>query len=352
MASALDTFRRAPFGVSDALRHAQGQALAAFGLGPSERDYRIVASGRFWRLRDYGGSVTRPTLLIVAAPIKKPYIWDLSPSASAIRHCLRQGLHVRLLEWLPASATTGNNGLAEYVEAIAECVAASSRRHATVRPFLAGHSLGGTLAAISGTLAPGSIQGLMLLGAPLSFQPASSPFRDALVSLVPSGFSDSILYPGSLLSHVSALASPDTFVWARLADAALSLGDAQTLELHARVEHWALDEAALPGRLVHQLIEWLYRENRLCRGELMIGDRAADPRNMSAPTLVVVTATDDIAPKASVEPFVEAMPAKDVRVIEYAGDVGVCLQHLGILIGQKAHARIWPKITAWIEAHA
>lgn len=326
--------------------------MSAFGLGPSGRDYRIVASGRFWRLRDYGGSTARPTLLIVAAPIKTPHIWDLSPPASAIRHCLRLDLHVRVVEWLPASAATGNNGLAEYVEAIAQCVAASSHKHTTVRPFLAGHSLGGTLAAIFGTLAPGSIQGLMLLGAPLSFQPASSPFRDALVSLVPAGFSDSCPYPGSLVSHVSALASPETFVWARVADAVLSLGDAYTFELHARVEHWALDEAALPGRLVHQLIEWLYRENRFCRAELMIGDRAADPRNMSAPTLVVVTATDDIATKASVEPFVEAIAAKDVRVIEHGGEVGVCLQHLAILVGQKALARTWPKITAWIETHA
>jgi polyhydroxyalkanoate synthase subunit PhaC len=45
-------------------------------------------------------------------------------------------------------------------------------------------------------------------------------------------------------------------------DAALSVGDPLAMEIHARVERWALDEIPLPGKLVHQIIDWLYRENR------------------------------------------------------------------------------------------
>src|SRR6516225_7996283 len=110
--------------------------------------------------------------------------------------------------------------------------------------------------------------GLVLLGAPLSFEPSENQFRDALVSLVPSEISDSDPFPGSLLSHASALASPGAFVWSRLMDAAMSIADPHAMETHARVERWALDEVPLPGKLVHQIIEWLYRENRFCRGTL------------------------------------------------------------------------------------
>ena len=73
----------------------------------------VIASGPYWRLRDYGSHETSQSLLIVAAPVKRPYIWDLAPSVSAIRYCLREGLHVHLLEWLPASRHTSNNGLDE-----------------------------------------------------------------------------------------------------------------------------------------------------------------------------------------------------------------------------------------------
>jgi hypothetical protein len=50
-----------------------------FGLGSNECSYRIVASGPYWRLRHYGAHDTPDPLLIIAAPIKRPYIWDLAP---------------------------------------------------------------------------------------------------------------------------------------------------------------------------------------------------------------------------------------------------------------------------------
>lgn len=257
---------------------------------------------------------------------------------------------MRLLEWLPASRTTGNNGLAEYVRAIDECVVKISGGRKGRKPFLLGHSLGGTLAAIFAAMAPGSICGLVLLSAPLCFRPGTSRFRDALVSLVPSDLDEAEPCPGSLLTQMSALASPDTFVWSRLADAALSVADQIALETHARVERWALDEVPLSGKLVHQLIEWLYREDRFCRGELRI-DKPAGPHSVSAPTLAIVNTADDIAPLDSVRPFNESLATPDARIIEYPGEIGVGLQHLGPLIGRRSRARIWPAIISWMEAH-
>ena len=120
--AALDGLRRVQFEAADALRRMQGRTLQAVGFGPDECPYRVIASGPFWLLRDYGKDSATQGVLIVAAPIKRPYIWDLAPSSSAIRYCLKEGLRVRLLEWAPASRTTGANGLAEYAQAIGECV--------------------------------------------------------------------------------------------------------------------------------------------------------------------------------------------------------------------------------------
>jgi polyhydroxyalkanoate synthase subunit PhaC len=61
---------------------------------------------------------------------------------------------VHLLEWLPASRQTGNNGLAEYMLAISECVVKLTNEDGGSRPFLMGHSLGGTLAAIYSAISP------------------------------------------------------------------------------------------------------------------------------------------------------------------------------------------------------
>ncbi|HET9686521.1 MAG TPA: alpha/beta fold hydrolase [Pseudolabrys sp.] len=342
---------RALFLMSDLLRRAQGQTLEAFGLGPQECPYKVLASGAFWRLRDYGKPAHAQSVLIVAAPIKRAYIWDLAPSASAIHYILHQGFNVHLLEWLPVEGNDGN-GLAEYAESISECVATISSRRAGAKTFLMGHSLGGTLAAIFAASEPESIRGLVLLSAPLCFQPETSRFRDALVSLVPSGLVNAEPCPGSLLSHMSALASPSTFIWSRFVDAVLSGADDHAREIHARVERWALDEVPLSGELVRQIIEWLYRENRFCRGNLKISNRLIGPVTLTTPTLAAVNVDDDVAPIVSVKPFVDSMPIKDVRIVEIAGETGVCFQHLGILIGHKTQVAVWPEIVSWMDSHA
>jgi len=347
----LDIVQRAQFAWSDILRRAQGNVVGAFGFDPREHSYRVLASGPYWRLRDYGGRGSSATpLLLIAAPIKRPYIWDLAPAASAVRYCLRQGLRVNMLEWKPASRLTGNPGLDEYMQAIADSIAKVSKDASNSNPVLAGHSLGGTLAAIYGASAPKSAKGLVLLDAPLCFQPGTSRFRDGLVSLVPPGLSGAGSFPGSLLSYVSALASPHTFVWSRLMDAGLSMSDHRAMEIHGRVERWSLDEVPLPGKLVHQILDWLYREDRLYRGTLKIGGKAIGPGNLSLPTLVVVNSDDDVASPMSIRPFVAAMPRGQVQVIEYPGETGVCLQHLAILVGHEAFRTIWPKIIAWVKA--
>ena len=60
--AALDAVRRAQFGMTDAMRRLQGNALGALGLSPNECPFQIIASGPFWRLREYGGKGTKRCL--------------------------------------------------------------------------------------------------------------------------------------------------------------------------------------------------------------------------------------------------------------------------------------------------
>ena len=342
--------RHLQFSAIDAFRRMQGDVLGSFGFEPAESAYRIIASGAHWRLRDYDTTYRSGAVLIVAAPIKRPYIWDLAPAVSGIRHCLAAGLRVYLLEWLPASEETCNVGIAECVRAIVAALEAIGSQAENRKPVLMGHSLGGTLAAIYAATAHGTVTGLVLLSAPLCFKPGESPFRDALVGLVPEPVSESKPYPGSILSLASAAASPLTFIRSRFTDAVLSAADPAAMEIYARVERWALDEVALPGKLVHEIVELLYRENRFCRGILNLEGRTIGLKNLSAPSLAIVNMADLVAPLSSVSPINEAFGSERFRIIEYPGETGVCLQHLGILVGRQAHAQIWPQIIDWVGA--
>ena len=70
--SPLDRVCRVQFETADILRRAQGRTFQAVGFGPDECPYRVVASGPFWVLRDYGKDGAMQCVLIVAAPIKRP----------------------------------------------------------------------------------------------------------------------------------------------------------------------------------------------------------------------------------------------------------------------------------------
>ncbi len=341
----------APMALSDSVRQMQGRALEWLGFGPDESRYDVLYANRRWRVRKYAGGRGAP-LLIVAAPIKRPYVWDLSPQASTLKHCLQHHFHPYLLEWLEPAPANGSDGLTEYAgQFIAEAVARVSTDAAGVKPFLIGHSLGGTLAAIYATTDSPGIRGLVLLSAPLCFAPGSSPFRDALAALDPHLIPPTGIVPGSLVSQISVMASPETFLWSRLADGMLSATNSRASDTHVRVERWALDEFPLPARLIHEILHDLYRENRFCREVLRIGDRTVGPSRLTVPALAVVNTADAIAPRASVAPFLDAVSSAPVNLLEHGGEAGVGFQHLAILVGHDAHAETWPEILAWMRVH-
>src|SRR5215831_7193217 len=127
--------------VIDTLRQMQGDGLARLGLGPTECPYQIVATSARWRLRAYAGRTAGPPLLVVSAPIKRPYIWDLADRVSVVRHCLQRRLRVYLLEWMPPSHGDKKTGLADYAaRSIGEAVARLAQDAGVTKPFIMGHS--------------------------------------------------------------------------------------------------------------------------------------------------------------------------------------------------------------------
>lgn len=325
----------------DRLRQAQGALLDASGWRPREASYRVVHEQTGVALRRYEGAAQgSPSVLIVPAPIKRPYLWDLEPEVSVVRRLLDRGMQVHVVDWQPAPADLGLDDYAERL--ILGCLDASG----TARSVLLAHSLGGLLAAIFATLHRERVQGLALLASPLHFG-AETPVLNALVAdLRIDELPDSL--PGSFLSVASANAAPMAFGAERLLDAVLSAADPARLRTHLLVERWALDEFALPRRFVAELATQCIRENRFVRGELEIGGRPAAPSQLAAPLLCVMDERCPLVPPAAILPFVAAVASRDKSVLRYEREVGVALQHLGPLVGRNAHARLWPAILDWI----
>jgi polyhydroxyalkanoate synthase len=191
----------------------------------------------------------------------------------------------------------------------------------------------------------------VLLGAPLNFGPSIGAFG-ALVAAAPLAVDVAPSpgnIPGSLISTLSVMAAPHTFGWSRLMDFAASTADSEALARCLAVERWALDERPIARKLFADVWEKLFRENGLMRGTLRVGRHRVRPEDLSTPLLAIVDAHCSIAPPAAVLPFVEAAGSVDKQVLWYAGDSGVSLRHVGMLIGRNAHRRLWPKIETWMR---
>lgn len=349
------------YALLDEARRRAGRVLDLSGLGPVETPSRIVATLPGARLRAYqppGSHPARPVLLILPAPIKRAYLWDLLPPVSVVRRCLSGGLRVYLLEWLDPGAAEDGFGLADYAEclplAALDVIADETGEDAAM---LAGHSLGGTFAAIFAALQPERMRGIVLVDAPLAFGPErGGPLARAIAAAAPHARLLRHLagspVPGAFVARLATAAAPEAFVLERWADFGASLADPLAAAIHARVERWLLDELAMPGQLFEDVLERLYREDRLASGTLEIGGRRIGLGRLRSPVLAVVNPPGRVVPPESVLAGLAALPADlPRRVLRHErAERGVALQHLAPLVGREAHARLWPEILDWIHA--
>ncbi|MDP9410364.1 MAG: alpha/beta fold hydrolase [Actinomycetota bacterium] len=337
----------------DRVRRRSGQVLDALGAGPHTTPSRTFEPTPGVRLRAYSPqSATGPVVLLVPAPIKRWYVWDLQPDRSVVARCVAAGMRVFLAEWTDAGPDEQERGLEEYGDTLLLACLHEVREQTGAHPaLLAGHSLGGTLAAIFAARRPQLVAGLVLLEAPLRFGPDAGAFAPLVAAAPPAGWLRPPRQgvPGSFLDAVSAAASPRSFQLDRYLDLTRSLADPAALATHVRVERWTLDEFAVPGRLFEDVVERLYRSDELMAGRLAIDGVRVGPASVTAPMLNVLDPRSRVVPPRSVLPFHAAAASRDKRVLHYRGDIGVALQHVGVLVGRRAHRDLWPQLLAWMH---
>jgi polyhydroxyalkanoate synthase len=334
----------------DELRRFQGRMLERLGFGPQQWPSRVLVETPAMRVRSYPADGSQPPVLLVAAPIKRAYIWDLTPEASTVRRVAGAGFAVHLLEWRDREPADADQSLQDYADLLLGQAVEAVHRASGRAPVLVGHSLGGTLAAVFAAAHPDRVRGLVLLEAPLHFGADAGAFAP-LVAASPDlrPLQPALgLVPGSLLDLATVVAAPREFLIERHLDLLFTLGRPLG-QLHLRVVRWTLDEFALPAGLFIQIVEDLYRGDSLMRGDLTVAGRQIGPDTLSVPLLTVLDPHSTAIPPISILPFHHAATSPNKKLLHYRGDHGVALQHVGVLIGANAHIALWPQILDWIH---
>jgi polyhydroxyalkanoate synthase subunit PhaC len=191
----------------------------------------------------------------------------------------------------------------------------------------------------------------VLLESPLHFGSDAGAFA-ALLALAPHAglLRGRQPVPGTFLDLVSTAAAPTSFQVDRYLDFARSLTQPELLRTHLQVQRWTLDEFALPAQLFEDVVERLYRRDELMAGTLSVAGDRVGPSTLHAPMLNVVNPNSVVTPSRSIVPFHHAAASNRKKLLHYRGDVGVALQHVGVLVGRSAHRTLWPQLLHWIDA--
>ena len=328
----------------DAARRRTGRALAAAGLGPRTTPSVVVDVTPGVRLHTYPGA--GPPVLLVPAPIKRSYLWDLEPRVSVVAHARRRGLRPFLVEWTDQAADDPGLGLAHYGDTLLlACLDTVTARTGSAAVAVAGHSLGGTLATVLAARRPDRVAALAVLEAPLRFGAGTGSFAP-FVTTTPAPVLHRLArggVPGSFLDVVSAAASPREFTAEPRIDLLRSLADPTTLGTHLRVLRWAADEFRMPGALFRDVVDQLYRDDAFARGTLEITGERIGPARLTAPLTVVVDPRSGVIPPASVVPFSRPRRRRTSCCCTTAATwAWPC--NVGVLVGRSAHRDLWPRI--------
>lgn len=284
------------------------------------------------------------SMLIVYAMVNRPYMLDLQPDRSMIRGLIEQGLDVFLIDWGYPDGADRFVEFNDYVNRyIYNCVNKINTLRNDSQVSLLGVCQGGTLSSCFTALHPDLVKNLITMVAPIDFQTENDLLSrwlkhidvDALVA-ASGNISGEFLNAGFVSMMPFRLLSQKYVSMFDIAE------DKKKLENFMRMEKWIFDSPAQPGTMFRQFVQWLYQQNRLIKGELVLGDKSVKLQNITQPVLNVYATQDHLVPPAASTCLQKYVSSKDYHELAFDGG------HIGIYVSSKAK-QVPIEIAKWLK---
>ncbi|WP_338730212.1 class III poly(R)-hydroxyalkanoic acid synthase subunit PhaC [Haladaptatus sp. DJG-WS-42] len=284
-------------------------------------------------------------ILIVYALINRPYILDLQPDRSVVRHLLDAGHDVYLIDWNEPSRMDAHLTLDDYVNRYIEnCVDVVRERAEQDSINILGYCMGGTMSAMYAALHPEKVRNLGLMAAGLCFRDTGGVLEmwgdEKYYS--PSDVTDTFgNMPSDMLDIGFALMDPvDNYVnkYVRLFD---NLENEDFIENFGRMEQWLSDGIDVAGKTYVQFLEDIYQQNKLYKNELELNGTRVNLENIDMPVLQIMGEYDHLIPPESSKPFNDVIGSDDTETFEFPTG------HIGLSVSGSSHRDLWPRVSEW-----
>jgi len=243
-------------------------------------------------------------LLLVPPWINKFYVLDLNEEKSFVRWATAQGLTVFIVSWVNPDETQGDLGFDEYMKfGVLAALDAVEKATGESRIAAAGYCVGGTL--LAATLAYMAEKGdtrvdsVTFFATQVDFSDAGDMqifVDEAKLAALEEAMAKTGYLEGVKMANTFNMLRPNELVWTYIVNNYLKGETPSAFDLLA----WNADSTRIPRANHSFYLRSCYLENRLTRGEMVIGGVKLDLKKVTIPIYSIAAKEDHIAPARSV----------------------------------------------------
>lgn len=321
-------------------------AAPGTGVLPWTTANTVALQLRTMELRDFSTApIGVPTLVCAPFALHRAGIADLAPGHSLIDCLRRHGIErLYLTDWRSATPEMRFLSIDDYladlnvaVDDLGGCA------------DLIGICQGGWMGLLYAARFPSKVRRLVIAGGPVDIAAADSSIS-ALAKTVPlSAFADlAELGQGRIIGERALDVWGARDPGPSLIREALQPADDRPPTARAaaaRFRRWNAITYDLPGTYYRQVVEWLFRENRLAEGRFVALGRTVDLGAVKTPIFLLAAKDDEVVAPGQVL-GAERLLGTESREVGRAIVPG---PHLSLFMGARTLATVWPRIVRWLR---
>jgi poly(3-hydroxybutyrate) depolymerase len=214
---------------------------------------------------------------------------------------------------------------------------------------LIGLCQGGWMALMYAARFPAKVRKLILAGAPIDIAAGKSKLSD-LANNTPSSIFKEVVE----LGHGRVLGDRLLRFWApdmgrdeihRLLQPSDTIGSKAFRRLESRFRDWYAWTVDLPGSYYLQVVEQIFKENRLATGDLVALGRRIDLSKLHCPMFLLAARDDDIVASEQIFATEHLVDHRHCTVTKAIAPCG----HLGLFMGRNVLSTVWLEVARWLS---
>lgn len=321
------------------------------GYSPREAVYR-EDKVTLYRFTPQVKSPFKVPLLIVYALVNRPYMVDLQEGRSLVANLLKLGLDVYLIDWGYPTRADRWLTLDDYINGyIDNCVDYIRTASQAPKINVLGVCQGGTFSTCYSALHPDKVKNLITMVAPIDFHQTQNLLNmqggctlgaealdvDQMVDALGN-------IPGDFLNLEFLMMKPLQLGYQKYLDLPQIMGSEAKLTNFLRMEKWIFDSPDQAGEAYRQFMKDFYQGNKLIKGEVVLGDRSVDLKQITMPVLNLYAEKDHLVHPESSLALEQYIQSQDYTVKSFP--VG----HIGMYVSGRVQKDLPPTIVDWIKA--